>query len=70
MFPTLQAEIARKGWAASYLAELVGMVPSNLSAKMKGKYGFSLEDAKKIKKALGVDMSIDQLFEWVEKDGE
>lgn len=62
MYPNLRAEIARKGWTISKLAELLGMAPANLSPKLNGKYDFSLTEAREIKRLLGVDMTIDELF--------
>lgn len=62
MYPNLRAEMARKNVTLSWLADQIKMHVSTLSEKMNGKANFSLDEAKKIKKALGVDLSIDDLF--------
>ena len=62
MYPNLKAELARKGWTAAYLAELLGRKPAYISTKMNGKYVFSLPEAIRIKQLLGVDMTIEELF--------
>ena len=63
MYPNLRAEMARKNVTLSWLADQIGMNVSTLSEKMNGKAKFTLDEAKKIKKALDVDLSIDELFE-------
>ena len=63
MFSTLRAEMSRKNVTCKNLAELFEMTPQTISFKMNGKSGFTLDEAKKIKDFLGVEMSIDELFE-------
>lgn len=63
MYPNLRAELARKNWTVGYLASLLDISPSNMSLRMNGKMDFSLTEARSIKKWLGIDMTIDELFE-------
>lgn len=70
MFPNLLAEVARKGWTMKTFASRLGMATTNLSMKMRGKNGFTLEEAKSIKKVLGVTMPLDDLFMWDERGAE
>lgn len=63
MYPNLRAELARKGWTAAYLGSLLEISPSNMSMRMNGKMEFSLSEALSIRNLLGVDMTIDELFQ-------
>ena len=65
MYQNLRAEIARNGTNLSRLSAKVGMSLQSLSAKIncKDKRGFLFSEAVSIKKALGVDMPLEQLFE-------
>lgn len=62
MYPNLNAELARKGWTITKLADKTGISYSTLRAKLKGNTNLSLSEACDIKKALGVTMSLDELF--------
>lgn len=62
MYPNLNAELARKGWTIAKLADKTGISYSTLRAKLKGNTNLSLSEACDIKKALGVTMSLDELF--------
>lgn len=68
MFPNLRAEIARRNLSVAGLARLIGMKQTTMSDKYHGRSNFSLDDAIKIKEALGLDMSIEELFQKDEED--
>ena len=63
MYPNIKAEMARRNITMKKLAEDLGMRLATLSDKMNGKYEFNLDEINRIKTAIGVDMSIDELFE-------
>lgn len=63
MYPNLRAEMARKKITGAEIAKQIGITNSTFSQKFNGKFDFSLEEAQRIKKALGTDMSIEDLFE-------
>ena len=62
MFPNLRAEMARKNINVNELAKQIGMSNSTMADKVHGRTTFSLENAIAIKNALGVDMSLEELF--------
>ena len=61
-YPNLNAEIARKNLTLLALSRKIGMSTSSLSNKLNMKVAFSLEEEKKKKKALNVEMPIEGLF--------
>lgn len=62
MYPNLKAEMARKGVTLGVLAEFLGVTIGTLSLKLNGKYPITWDEANKIKKFLGVDISLEVLF--------
>ena len=62
MFLNLKAEMIRKNVTSGDLAELLKVTQSTMSLKINGKAKFTLDEAIAIKKALGVDMEIEELF--------
>lgn len=62
MYPNLKAEMARKGVTLSVLADYLGITIGTLSLKLNGKYPITWDEAIKIKKFLGVDISLEVLF--------
>ena len=62
MYPNLNAEMARRNLTALTLSQRTGIPYSTLTPKLSGKAPIKLAEAKEIKKALGTDMSIDDLF--------
>lgn len=68
MYPNVKAELARKGFTLEKLSEEMDKrgvkrtVPT-LSLKMSGRYDFTLNEAKLIKKIVGTELTIDELFE-------
>ncbi len=63
MYRNLEAEMKRKGITQKELAGFLKKDESTISLKMSGKRGFTLGEAKEIKKILGVDIPIEVLFE-------
>lgn len=62
MYPNLKAEMARISMTALELAELIGMPYSTLNQKLSGKSEFTVGEAFKIRKALGVNIPVEELF--------
>ncbi len=62
MYRNLEAEIVRKGLTQKKLADLINCNVSTLSLKLNGKREFTLDEAKKIKTVLNVDIPLDDLF--------
>lgn len=65
MYRNLEAEMVRKGFTQSRLAELLNLNSSTISLKMNGKRDFSLNEAMRIKELLRVDIPIEELFSQV-----
>ena len=63
MYRNLEAEIARRSMSRTDLANELGITLGTLCLKLNGKANLTLPEAKKIKKILNCDMSIDYLFE-------
>ena len=63
MFRNLDAEMARKGVTAAYLAGKLNMTPTTLSLKLHGRSELSLKQAVQIKDILSVDIPLEILFE-------
>lgn len=63
MFPNLRAEMARKNFTAQILSEKTLIPYSTLTPKLRGEKPITLGEAKKIKKALETEISIDELFD-------
>jgi DNA-binding phage protein len=62
MYPNLKAELARKRMTMQDLAEKTGIRLQTLYTKASGKTDFSFHEAIKVKEALGVDMTLEELF--------
>lgn len=63
MYPNLRAEMARKNITVSHLAADCGIKPTTLYEKVKGSSKITLDEAILIKTVLGVDMTLEELFE-------
>jgi len=63
MYRNLEAELVRNGLNRSDLAECLEVSYGTISAKMNGKYEFTLSEAIKIKNKFFSDLSIEYLFE-------
>jgi len=62
MYRNLEAELTRKGMTKGELAKKMKLSASTMSHKLNGKVAFTLPEALRIKKILGVNMTIDELF--------
>mgnify|MGYP003303820893 CR=1 FL=1 len=67
MFRNIKAEMARKGLTQNDIVNELQkrgftMVVPTLSAKLNRKYEFTFAEAVAIKKILGVEMSLEELF--------
>lgn len=63
MYPNLRAELARKNMTYQELAKILGIAESTMSLKVNGKYDFTLDECQTIKKAINVDVPLEELFE-------
>ena len=62
MYPNCRAELARAGITLTELAARIGKTVSWVSDKLSGRTALSFSDACIIKDALGVDMTLEELF--------
>lgn len=63
MYPILKKELKEQGKTIVDLSKLTGIKYLTLWHKVKGDYPLTLDEAKKIKKALSVDVPLEELFE-------
>lgn len=68
MFPNLDAEMARHRVSQGTLATAIGVTPSTMSLKLKGKAPITLSEAVKIRDTIDKELSLEYLFE-TEVDG-
>ena len=61
-YPILEAELQRQGIKCAQLVELLGISFNSVSRRMQGIYDFTPEQQEAIKKFLGVEMSVEELF--------
>ena len=62
MYENLKAEIARQNKNIIDFAEEAGFNYQTLSEKLRGNFRFSFDETVLIKKTLGVDMPLEELF--------
>lgn len=62
MYLNVKAELARQNLSVVDLSNKTGIRYQTLVDKLNGKYPMTLDEAKKIKAALGVDLSMEELF--------
>lgn len=62
MYETLRAEIARKNKSLVELSNETGIRYQTLSEKIRGNSPLTLKEAVEIKKALDLDMPLEELF--------
>ena len=65
LYPNLRAEMARQGLTIDKLATMLGISAASLSQKLRGLFPFTLNEAKKIKALLNVDIPLEELFKVV-----
>ena len=63
MYSNVKAEAARKSMTMVDLSAKTGIRYQTLVDKVNGKFPITVEEAKKIKSALAVDIPLDELFE-------
>lgn len=63
MYSNVKAELARKNLSVVDLAKRTGINYQTLANKINGKYPLTLDEAKAIKSAIGVELPLDELFE-------
>lgn len=61
-YPNLKAEMARNGITQRELAKAIGKNPCYVSEKMLGKSEIALDVAISIKRAIGSNLTIEELF--------
>lgn len=67
MFDNLRAEMARRGISVTDLASKIGVSKQTLYRKLHGQSPLSLHEARSIREVLGVDITLDDLFEVTER---
>lgn len=63
MYKNVKGEMARRGLTLKDVASKLKISISTLSSKMNGKYNFTLNEAKQIKKVLDTELTLEELFE-------
>ncbi len=63
MYRVLEAELVRRGITRKELAAYLDIQYNTLNAKLRGDSCFTLDEAIKIKTALGTNLTIEELFE-------
>lgn len=63
MYRNLEAEMVREGISRKDLAELLEVRYATIIDKLKGKFGFTLDEAFKIRNSFFSDLSFEYLFE-------
>ena len=62
MYLNVKAELARQNLSVVDLSNKTGIRYQTLVEKLNGKHPMTLDEAKNIKAALGVDLSMEELF--------
>lgn len=62
MYPNLRAELARRGITIKELSKRTGISYSTLAPKVRGFGSFSVDDADKVRAAVGTNMPLEVLF--------
>lgn len=63
MYSNVKAELARRNLSVVDLSTKTGIRYQTLADKINGKYPMTLDEAKMIKSALGVNIPLEELFE-------
>lgn len=63
MYPNLKAEMARRNIGAYLIAGSIGLNISSFYRSLRGKRGFTLEEAIRIRDSFFPDFTLEQLFE-------
>lgn len=67
MYPELMATMAAKGWNRRMLAEATGKTQPTISNFLNGKMDPKLSFCYTVKRALGTNKPIEELFRWEER---
>ena len=62
IFPVIEKQLARMEMSVADLIQETGMSGEMLKRRLEGKKSFTLEEAISIKKALGLDMALEEIF--------
>lgn len=62
VYKTLEMEMIRFGFITVSLAKKIGIKYATMARKLRGETGFYITEAIAIKKALGTDKTIEELF--------
>ena len=63
MYRNLKAELVRKGYSQEDFCKLIGLTNITFGRKLRGDAQFSIVECKAIKKNLGYEGTLDELFE-------
>lgn len=63
MYNNLRAEMTRRNVNAKEIANKLGKTEGTISSKITGKTDFTMDEARQIKRILGVDITLEELFE-------
>ena len=63
MYPNVRAEMARQDITLAILSERTKIPVQRLSLKLNGKGDLTMKEAITIREALGVDISLDELYQ-------
>lgn len=66
MYPNIKAELSRKNMTIIDLSAATGISYQKLTLKLRGESPLKFNEALQIKKALGVDIPLEILFEKME----
>ena len=62
MYSNVKAELARRDLTIVDLSRMTGIRYQTLADKINGKFPLTLDEAKKIKNSLGVEIPLEELF--------
>ncbi len=62
MYSNVKAELARRDLTIVDLSRMTGIRYQTLADKINGKFPLTLDEAKKIKSSLGVEIPLEELF--------
>ena len=62
MYRNVDVELVKKGMTRGDLARALSISRASISMKLNGKCSITLQEAIKIKRILGTDMSLEMLF--------
>ncbi len=66
MYRNIRAELVRKGWNQSDLADALHMSAPQISMRMRKQTEWTFEEAVNLKRVLDCGLSLEELFRWSE----